>query len=467
MVLDPGDHGKRARLNNDTDTAMPMKITRTICLAAILAAACASSDGPSGDTSARSDSAGITIITSSQPAWQKGHEWTLSAEPILQIGSVDGDTLYQLDQAHSALRLSDGRIGVANMGTSQLRYFDANGKFIKNVGREGQGPGEWDQLYQLRRGAGDSLLVVEPANEHSVISPAGVYLDRFSLEPVDRRDNIWGLGRLSGGFMLAYSLAPPPDRLRYSSEVSASGHEQGPTLGPNKAPEGFYREEYQHFLYDMKGRMIDSLGLLPGGSEYGGNMQGAFPTRGFYAVNGDRLFFGTGNTHEIRVYRFDISDDIGNPAASRLAHPEKRLVSMILERMIRRTPDNSLRLTPEVKAQYLDAERKRWQTLLDKGHIPAGVSIELQLEHIAFPDSIPAQERLLTDSEKNIWEQRYKLPGDTLDTFAIFDEAGVWQGRIVMPPRFRVSDIGADYVLGIWRDDDDVQFIRMYKLIKP
>ena len=90
----------------------------------------------------------------------------------------------------------------------------------------------------------------------------------------------------------------------------------------------------------------------------------------------------------------------------------------------------------------------------------------MQIDHIAFPDSMRAQARLMVDSENNIWEQRYNLPGDTLDTFAVFNSDGVWQGRVTMPPRFRVSDIGNDYVLGIWRDDDDVQFVRMYKLVK-
>jgi hypothetical protein len=33
-----------------------------------------------------------------------------------------------------------------------------------------------------------------------------------------------------------------------------------------------------------------------------------------------------------------------------------------------------------------------------------------------------------------------------------------------LPARLQVSDIGSDYVLGIWRNEDDVQFIRRYRL---
>ena len=426
------------------------------------ALACAQAGRSSNANTVRIDSAGVTIVTSDQPLWDARDGWTLSHEPILEIGAVGGDSAYQFHSAHTALRLSDGRIAVANMGSNQLRYFDAAGKFIKNVGREGQGPGEWDQLYQLRRGGGDTLLVVEPANEHSIISPAGNYIDRFSLDPVERRDNIWGLGKLSSGYMVAFSLAPPPDRLRYSS----GGEEEHVTLGPNRAPEGFYRDEYQHFVYDLKGRMIDSVGLLPGRTQYGGNMQPAFATRGWYANAGDRLYFGPGNKHEIREYRFEITPGIGDAAAMRVANPKKRLAVMILERIIRRAPDASLAVTQELIDRYKESERRMWEDRQKAGQLPARVNIQIQMDHIAFPDSLPAQARLMIDSEMNIWEQRYNLPGDSLDTFAIFDSTGVWQGRLTMPPRFRVTDIGSDYVLGIWRNDDDVQFVRMFRLNK-
>jgi hypothetical protein len=36
-----------------------------------------------------------------------------------------------------------------------------------------------------------------------------------------------------------------------------------------------------------------------------------------------------------------------------------------------------------------------------------------------------------------------------------------------MPTGLRVTEIGPDYVLGLWRDADDVEHVRMYELIKP
>jgi hypothetical protein len=49
----------------------------------------------------------------------------------------------------------------------------------------------------------------------------------------------------------------------------------------------------------------------------------------------------------------------------------------------------------------------------------------------------------------------------------VFDPAGVYLGDVEMPERFRVFQIGADFVLGQWRDEDDVEHVRLYPLIKP
>jgi hypothetical protein len=35
------------------------------------------------------------------------------------------------------------------------------------------------------------------------------------------------------------------------------------------------------------------------------------------------------------------------------------------------------------------------------------------------------------------------------------------------PARFTPFEIGPDYVLGVWRDADDVEHVQMYELVKP
>ena len=40
-------------------------------------------------------------------------------------------------------------------------------------------------------------------------------------------------------------------------------------------------------------------------------------------------------------------------------------------------------------------------------------------------------------------------------------------GTVRTPAELRVLDIGADWLLGVWQDELDVEYVREYGLIKP
>src|SRR5687768_1740535 len=75
------------------------------------------------------DSAGIRIVE--HPA---GYEaglpvWDARGEPVVDIGGGE-DPEQDLDLVRGAVRLSDGRIVVANTGSGELRVFDRAGRFL-------------------------------------------------------------------------------------------------------------------------------------------------------------------------------------------------------------------------------------------------------------------------------------------------------------------------------------------------
>lgn len=87
--------------------------------------------------------------------------WRVGEEPELQIGIAAGDEPYQLHRVTSAARLGDGGVVVANAGSAELRFFDSAGRFVRAVGRRGDGPGEWRGPDRVRRLEPDSLLVLD------------------------------------------------------------------------------------------------------------------------------------------------------------------------------------------------------------------------------------------------------------------------------------------------------------------
>jgi hypothetical protein len=84
-----------------------------------------------------------------KPARQTMAMWRLSSTPTFDVGVGEGEPAKELDGAGSSLRLADGRVLIANSGSSEIRIFDSQGKFISSIGRKGAGPGEFTGAIQL------------------------------------------------------------------------------------------------------------------------------------------------------------------------------------------------------------------------------------------------------------------------------------------------------------------------------
>jgi hypothetical protein len=47
----------------------------------------------------------------------------------------------------------------------------------------------------------------------------------------------------------------------------------------------------------------------------------------------------------------------------------------------------------------------------------------------------------------------------------VFDPAGAWLGVVALPP-IEVLAIGDDYVIGVYRDELDIQYLQVHELVK-
>jgi hypothetical protein len=129
------------------------------CLLTVLLTNCSGMDDePRGFT--RSDSLTVEIVEVTFPPSIPLQEWTISPEPVLSIGKIEGEEPYLFDEVVGALRTTASRIVVANGGGAQdLRFFDSEGRFLRSAGRRGAGPGEFQRLGRLMGYRGDSLAV--------------------------------------------------------------------------------------------------------------------------------------------------------------------------------------------------------------------------------------------------------------------------------------------------------------------
>jgi len=135
------------------------------------------------------DSAGVRIVDNRAPAWTAAQRWRISAQPTLAIGMEDGEEPYLLSRVYAAARLPTGEIVIGNSASAELRFFGADGRFIRAAGRRGAGPGEFHELSSLN-------FCVLPGNELLVTDGGLRRLHVFSL---------------TGGYKRTVAFEHPPE----------------------------------------------------------------------------------------------------------------------------------------------------------------------------------------------------------------------------------------------------------------
>jgi hypothetical protein len=413
MKTTPAGVGRR------DERARPWRMTAAWVAVVLVTGACHGAPAERESSSAR-DSAGIQIVESTAPVWGERDAWQVDPAPILTIGVLEGPEEYQLFRAFSPLRTPRGEIVVANTGSLQMRFYDLQGKYLRAVGREGGGPGEFMRMGAIWRLGDDSLVVFDFGNNRlSVHGIDGSFGRTLRLEHVTTAIPL-PVGVFADGSILAYWHL-----------VS-----EGPT------GDGLQRIPRMYGIWDAEGAFVDSLARLPGselfsvsvGPEHSLATGRPFGRAPVEIAGGGRWYYGSSDRYEIEVRGMDGT----------------------LQRLIRRPVPNRL------VTKDLIAERER---RLRERRAQRGATSATPFDGIPYPADMPPYESLRLDAGGNLWVAYYRLEEEPV-RWAVFDPAGRWLGDVQTPDGGRVWDIGDDYVLGVWQDELDVQQVRMYRLVK-
>ena len=97
-------------------------------------------------------------------AWTESALWgAVSSTPVATIGALEGSDCEIFGSIRDAVLDRDGRAIVLDGISQRVGVFDANGRCLYTLGREGEGPGEFRDARRLEL-AGEDLLVLDPAN---------------------------------------------------------------------------------------------------------------------------------------------------------------------------------------------------------------------------------------------------------------------------------------------------------------
>jgi len=89
------------------------------------------------------------------------------------------------------------------------------------------------------------------------------------------------------------------------------------------------------------------------------------------------------------------------------------------------------------------------------------------LRRAPYPRSLPAYATFLLADDGTVWVGRYLARGyEERQTFDVLDATGAMLGAVEMPARFSPSQVVRDRLIGLWRDEDDVVHVRVYRLVR-
>jgi phage gpG-like protein len=412
-----------------------MRGTWLVVAVMIGSAACGRGSGAGGDAVTR-DSAGVSIVENRGSEWQSGQGWRVIDSALVDIG---GD----LDSVSGPVRLTNGSLAIANAGTHEVRIYDSSGAHLHTSGRPGSGPGEYQNLAGIWLGPGDSILVSDfLVRRLTVLDPDGTFRRSFSL------------GGTTG------TMLPTNGRFELAIPQGwfADGSVAGVTMSfvINQTREGSFRDSVSALRYGPDGMVRDTLGRFPGAEMEQmtmtmGAQSFSAPTpvplgrQSVAVAHGDRFYLAQNNAWEIEVRRLD-----------------GKLIRLI------RADTRPRPITPGDIAAHRKAQLAQIEAIPMMRNVPEAMKsqIRTRIEQAKYPATLPFMGGLLIDAEGNIWAQEVQPPRMESSIFAVVDSSGRLLGRVTMPANFRAATIGTDAVYGVWRDSDDVQHVRVYRLRK-
>ncbi len=89
------------------------------------------------------------------------------------------------------------------------------------------------------------------------------------------------------------------------------------------------------------------------------------------------------------------------------------------------------------------------------------------LNQVPNPTVRPHYSWIALDRAGNLWVESGRATDgepESMDYF-VFDPTGAWLGVVALPP-IEVLAIGDDYVIGVYRDELDIQCLQVHELVK-
>lgn len=406
-----------------------------LVLLGVLGAACTDARPVAEAGFTARDSAGIRIAENHGPIPES--EWTLSPEPLFEIGRDPADPDAQLHNVTSAIRRENGDIVVANSGTSEILIFDADGRLVDVRGRQGEGPGEFSGFGSLSLVSADEKEIVA---EYRSFQRTLIRFDSVgeATETTSALQSRGGSGEASTSPSGVGFYLNAPD--------------SGPDLEGAEGDERWIPSMLVRFSYDGEGP--DTVARYRG-------------SKVFFADVGPRMTFGGGSVTGPSVLSPLVSSSTASAGGGEpwrvIAGDEGTSEFDVF------SEDGTLLMRVRWDAQgreFTDEDRDRIRAdyLADSFARREPQAARRALEVMPRLERTPIYEDLHVDRLGHYWVKRHSLPTDEEQTWWVFGPDGQFAAAVTVPLGVRILEVGDDYLLGVARDELDVQRLEMWAL---
>ena len=399
--------------------------------ALIFTAACGGEAGGAADWAGTvEDSAGVTLVKNTlTPLWGEGDAWVL--EEVMTIGEAAGDPDYQFGQIAVT---TDGKIVLVDQQAQHLKVFGVDGMYERTIGQAGSGPGEFGPgVGPILLGRADTLIVPDLGNQRvNILRSDGSEPTSFRMSFEQGIPARWDMTETRDLVYQLRSLNLPNTEQRDTLDLIVTASYAGEMLDTLMTPR---RGESLTFGEDGQPiRMIFS------------------PEPVWSMVGADGLCFAVND-----VFRLNMYDALGNL---------NRIVTL-----------------PTERKPVTDADIEFFMQTVDRLLNEQGVppeQAEIVKSTFNFADFFPAFLQMMPGPNGSLWVQRVQEPtgmtpeeleawNPLLDLGAseweILDAEGRYLGVLDMPHRFQPFTFEGDLVYGIWRDEFDVQYVRVMRVV--
>lgn len=353
------------------------------------------------------------VVTIAAPAARPA--LTLSAAPLAEGRDDEHCPLGSVVGMES---LSDGKLVVADARQAGLCLFDATGRFMRVVGRRGNGPGEFRAIASIDRLPGDSILVFDSKlGRLSVVSPAGAVVRSIPVPRPTTTGNFTAVlvralpdGTFLAGWTDRFERVPSPESVRLTLTLHRVDR-TGKPLGPV----GTFTHRML-FIQEQPGPPDPSIAFW----------DLAFGRRLSLVAAKDGFLAGDGSAATVTLHGVDGRALV----AYRGSAPPRRV-------------------TPADIAAY------RRDALAEAE--PAGrAKEERRVKGMPFPATFPAYRALVLDRAGRLWLDPEPSPADAGrgTEWAVWELAAGRSFRVMVPAGFRPMAGDATRICGIVTDDD-------------